>query len=711
MGAQQSCKACATCAADCAREEKDLADDLGDDDLPSDPAGAIFEETLDDVCLIDRQLMHFCASKNLAAVRWLIHLGANRAARDRNGTTCLHVACRSGTLAIAEEMMEARGLVQAVDVAGWTPLHVAVLMARREVVVSLLRAGAPPAKANCRGQLPSDLCADNGTFDALQSYQQHLLAAPGKPWVDGENLGQVEDTVTGKLEYEPFFVPRTHIIKVHQFKKEYQKLGVAIFNKSPGHGLGFLVATGATRDYPVDISSFLRRAKVDPAEVGSFLGEGYSLSHTIRLELFNSLALQNTGVIGALKVACQLVELPDDLQKINRLVQGVSRIWWRQHEKLAKERTRMGEVSSFSQEDVDDLELTGLCLKQYLPCSDTLYQLMFSAVLLHWYVFKDGSVPPRDMDFPRWRALNRGIENGIAEIPDVLQQGIHAKATKAFIREIAVGRSSANRVVEGGPDEGGGHDPKEKAKPSILASHAAVEGWAQIIGGFPRWAGATPARETGQVRQHTSDMFSEVTFRKGDSAPILSVLSGHVSLPALAAVHDLPGQPGRDGNDATWLSICYKLLFFCNAPPNASPYACLELDQVSVQSMHPSAGTIVLAGAIDRDGLDAIQSQIRIVLLLPDGRWQELHVATLELKFLNSEQLTLWSTHLMAACQRQGNEGFTNKERFGSPVKKPIMLDQRADEHLAMNGSVASTSQRAPLKPHQHPAGDDDLQL
>lgn len=35
-------------------------------------------------------------------------------------------------------------LAQALDVAGWTSLHIAVLMGRREVVVLLLTAGAPP---------------------------------------------------------------------------------------------------------------------------------------------------------------------------------------------------------------------------------------------------------------------------------------------------------------------------------------------------------------------------------------------------------------------------------------------------------------------------------------------------------------------------------------------------------------------------------------
>merc|ERR1719424_545206 len=125
---------------------------------------------------------------------------------------------------------------------------------------------------------------------------------------------------------------------LRSIKKEFQKIGTLMFNQQPGYGLAFLVASGVARDYPVDMSTFFRRSKVAINQVGSFLGEAFSLSHTIRLEFINSVVLQNTGVVSALARVFHMLQLPDDLQKINRLVHGVARIWWRQHERMVKDQ-------------------------------------------------------------------------------------------------------------------------------------------------------------------------------------------------------------------------------------------------------------------------------------------------------------------------------------------------------------------------------------
>ena len=73
------------------------------------------------------------------------------------------------------------------------------------------------------------------------------------------------------------------------------------------------------------MSTFLRRSKVyarflligcgqvDIKQVGNFLGEAFSLSHTIRLEFLNSVVLQNTGVVSALIQVFHMLQLPDDL--------------------------------------------------------------------------------------------------------------------------------------------------------------------------------------------------------------------------------------------------------------------------------------------------------------------------------------------------------------------------------------------------------------
>jgi len=166
-------------------------------------------------------------------------------------------------------------------------------------------------------------------------------------------------------------------------------------------------------------------------------------------------------------------------------------------------------------------ELRGLELKQYLTSSDALHQIMFSTVLLHWYIYKDGTGPRRDLDYKTWKKLNEGLESGGSDVPEHVQLQIHGLIDKAFIPELAVAsvgsRSPSETVVggPGGPDAGGGHGPgdgfaTEKPCPSLLGIYTALEGWAQMVGGgFPRPPGMT-GMQTVTYKQ-VSNIFSEIT--------------------------------------------------------------------------------------------------------------------------------------------------------------------------------------------------------
>jgi len=698
MGARQSCsKACSNCTADCTRPSQGNGDEFDDERPGGDPAGATFEETLEDLNSLDRHLMLFCGTSNLSAVRWLLHLGAHWDACDANGTTCLHVACRSGALSIVKEMIVREELMQAVDVAGWTALHIAVLMGRREVVVRLLQAGASLNKKNGKGQMPTELCADSGTFEALRSYETHQMTMPGKPWEFNRDVGPGEDIIGSRLQYEPFFVPRQPVIRSQQYKKEFQKIGMMMFNRQPGYGLAFLVASGVARDYPVDMSTFLRRSKVDIKQVGTFLGEAFSLSHTIRLEFINSVVLQNTGVVSALVQVFRMLQLPDDLQKINRLVHGVARIWWRQHERMVKDLSGNVVAPTKSKAVTPALafpeELVGLDLKQYLTSSDALHQLMFSSVLLHWYIYKDGPDKRRDMGYAVWRKLNECIEAGSTDIPEHVQLQVHGLIGKAFVPELAVATPSSNRSSAdsaGGPDEGGGHGPEDSAdrSKSMLVSSAATEGWAQIVGGgFPKPTGVAGGSQTVTYR-HMSNIFSEVTSSSSMLKGPMNVggpqdsISGPAAITSTAMEAFGPGPRSAGKDDFAWLSLCYTLLFFSAAPAGGAPYAFVELQKVSVLTVQPEARVLTLVGAPDPEEGDEDSAgagaggasgagdgahssmggatsesggknaqPVVIVLLLPDGRWQELNLPKLELRLPAVAELNMWSTHLIAACQ------------------------------------------------------------
>jgi len=562
MGSRASCgKACSDCASDCARPTNQIDDDR----ISGDPAGATFEETLEDLNAIDRHLLLFCASSNISAVLWLLHLGAHWDACDANGTTCLHIACRSGTLGIVEEMLQHTSLLEAVDTAGWTPLHVAVLMGRRDIVVRLLQKGAKPHIMNKKAQRPVELCADSATFQTLRQFDIHCKDFEGMPWTFQKDFSIDEESAGGPLQDQPFFVPRGPVVQSHLYKNEYQHIGTLMFNRQPGYGLAFLVASGVLRDHPANLSTFLRRNRVDIRQVGSFLGEVFSLSHTVRLEFINAARLHNTGVISALVKVFQMLQLPDDLLKMNRLVQSAARIWWRQHERVKDTNGQAARKDPPPETSADcnmrkpttyDLreEVTGHDLKHCLGSSDVLHQLMFSTIMLHWYIHNDGGGAQRSMDFPIWMRLNREVRSANSDLLESIQHRLHTIVSKTFIAELTVvGRNG--RSCRDGPDEGGGRGPGDEWAvngSSALAPSAKLEGWSQIVGGgFPRVSGLAGMQTV--TYRHNSTLFSEVTNSSGFMGSALTFHDGGLVEPASSG-------PRRD--DFAWLSCCHSLLFF-----------------------------------------------------------------------------------------------------------------------------------------------------
>lgn len=490
MGNRSFCaEAGMRCAADCARitinpgQDQDSLDEY----LACDPAGAVFEETLEELNDVNKQLLLFCSGANLAAVRWLFVIGAHREACDSNGTTCLHAACRSGTLPIIKDLV-ARGAapLDATDISGWTPLHIAVFMGRRDAVLYLLKSGASMQRKNLKGQTPMDLATDTWTMNALSSYMAHLQSKkPEEVWQyfqkeDGQAKEQFSSSATGGPRYEPFFVPRSPIIREQVYKKEFQKIGLEIFNRKPGQGLAFLVAVGSTRDYPVDMSAFLRRNRVDTAQIGNFLGEAFSLSQILRLEFMNSVKFIGTGVVSSLSKVFLSLQIPPDLQKIDRILHGVARIWWRQHEKLG----RVAEASSRPLSGDGDgegeaAELEGVELKQYFASADGLYQLMFSVLMLHWNLYAPIPASQR-MTLGEWLQVNKGLEGDGADVPIHIQKLIYNLVSRAFIPQLQIRKAE--------PPAGGENGTPRQ--PSPLAPHASVDGWVRLLGGgFPSPAG------------------------------------------------------------------------------------------------------------------------------------------------------------------------------------------------------------------------------
>jgi len=624
------------------------------------PAGATFLETLDDLNGLDHNLLLFCATGNLSAVMWLLFLGAKWDSRDANGTTCLHVACRSGSVKVVEEMAQHRQLLASVDSAGWTPLHVAVLMGHLEVVVLLLEAGAPPNCRNNRGQRPADLCVDPRTFEAFRSFELHRRNSPDSPWQFKGCL--IKESAGSCVTDQPFFVRRQPLLKTKLHKAEFENIGTLMFNRQPGAGLAFVVCTGVVHDHPSNLSTFLRQSGIDIRKVGSFLGEAFSLSHTVRLEFVNSSMLHNTGVISALVKVFIMVQMPDDLMKIDRLVQAVAKIWWRQHSKI-RENTVEEEEEDISQsaEAAAQGELVGLELRRCLTGFQVLHQLMFSTVLLHWYIHNDGTGATRMMDLATWRRMNHEACVGDGELMDMLQKQIYETICGRFIAELAIETPGSRgcREFQVAADFGSYSNCEwdagvlcetsnmvDQIEHSVLSPAATFEGWARIVGGgFPR-VSAVPGMETVTYQQY-STLFSEVTTSTGFlDSPSANSNDYGVGRPFVVEAKVIPKE-----NDFVWLSLCSTLLFIAASPITGAPYAFIELGKVCMTTANREELTLRISGGCsDEDSPhNDLFMPIKVVLLLPDGRWQELSVTKLDLSFSTAAAYDGWVSHIKAA--------------------------------------------------------------
>mmetsp|Transcript_79749 Transcript_79749/g.215622 ORF Transcript_79749/g.215622 Transcript_79749/m.215622 type:complete len:762 (-) Transcript_79749:29-2314(-) len=626
--------------------------ELFDDTSACDPAGTVFNETLEDLNEVDRLLLVFSSSSNLAAIRWLFALGANLDACDTSGTTCLHAACRSGSLPIVREFIRRELPLDTTDVAGWTALHVALFMGRRTVAMELMRSGADLVQRNSRGLAPSDLCSDVWLREAIHSCAAHRHTyGLQRAWEFGRESELGEDVqISSKLRFEPFFVPRSAIVKDLPKSGHLQHIGVEIFNQRPGQGLAFLVSTGAVRDFPVELSGFLSEHTVSLTQVGEFLGEDFSLSQTLRLEYINSVRLMGTGVVSCLAKVFKQFHIPTDMQKIDRLIDGIAQIWWRQHEQIRLKDTEPAEpLGNISSQETGEVE--GLRLMRQLKNYDTLHRLMFAAVMLHWNLY--APLPPSQRVTPeRWMEMNADIEQSCRADPAAraamrhIQSLIYNMVSRTFYPQLQIwssrpprslpsstplGAGSPGRVGSGG---GGGFSAGDGV-PVVAGGEpggepggvggGGAEGWALLVGGgFPSFAGSSGTITYRHIRSILSETTSTAftlaspnvsrqdpeAMALGDSAihshaprgAAFRHSSGRLPCAARSDLHPSPlgthGPPDLVGKgsrqDWVWLSVREGLLFLAPKPTNWAPYAFVHLRGVAVQAMDTSTCTITL---------------------------------------------------------------------------------------------------------------------
>mmetsp|Transcript_38590 Transcript_38590/g.110910 ORF Transcript_38590/g.110910 Transcript_38590/m.110910 type:complete len:758 (-) Transcript_38590:2-2275(-) len=641
-----------------------------------DPAGCIFDDTIKHLGDYEQTAFRFAGSGNLAALRWVFVFGADHEVRDKSGTTLLHVACRSGSLSIVKDLVR-RGLPIGVqDSAGWTPLHVASCMGRQDVILYLLRSGANPRCKNGRGQTPDELCSKPSVKEVVISSEglerdgmrSTGLGRPLGPYSPQHAEDNLREGAGASLHFEPFFVPREPVICEPGYRNDLQHVGVSIFNISPGHGVAWLVATGAVRDYPVEINGFLTRVGcVDKERFGEYLGEDYSNSQTLRLEFFNSLPLLGTGVVSALQIALEDISMPSDWIKVDRLLRGIAHFWWRQHDEEAADRGSGESRAPLSKPSQGRrgaaYELRGLELHRCLLGTDVLHRLLFSALLLERHVAAGSS-----MSLNEWVHLNMGIEAGGADVPVHVQTGIYrtiaeakeplwgkppapvARAQRldleprvacwAFVRYI--GRSQASHGLE------------SAAWPSSSLRSLVAEGGVASAG----QAGPLPGCDLGDSDDAVPLPSASEVGTCGFAAPAARRRVRAMSALAQPLHKDAPAEDCSEDEETVWASLRGCALLLAHEPGGAPPFAFVWLQHLVLHKADPTKRCLFLQGrqpqAHQQAQWTGSDEWVDMCLLLGDGRFQPLEAPRLVLRFPNQCGYEMWAERLTELCPPEG---------------------------------------------------------
>lgn len=649
-----------------------------DADIGCDPSGVVFDDTTRHLSELDQLTFRFAGSANLAALRWLFVFGANHEVYDSSGTTLLHVAARTGSLMIVKDLVR-RGLdSNTVDNAGWTALHVASCMGRRDISLYLMQSGAKAQLRNSKGQTAQDLCSHPWTREIVTVYDstsKAKFAEVGFPTraTDSNDYGtsSASTALGAALHFEPFFVPRDAILHEPSHREELQKLGIEIFNRSPGHGLAFLIAAGGVRDYPVEINSFLVRIGADPAQLGEFLGEDFPIAQTLRLEFLNSLPLLGTGVVAALETSFHEMAVPTGWIKVDRLTRGIAHFWWRQHEE---------ELQECPEGDLDAMrnltclgsrgELAGLELQRLLLGSESLHRLMFSALMLHQWLSRG-----QKMSLRQWVQLNTGIEGNGNDVPMHVQNGIYKGITEGSV-------SLSGRPV-----------------PSILPLAPQLEGWAYV-----HYSGRAQV-SSGTEHAAWPDASPRVLAAQGGASSVgRSAPLGHQDGTDMRRGDGMPGLPLDNSNplgEATWVSLHARLLLLSSGAVGAPPYAFVSLRHALLKEADIHTRRIILTSRSDGTWPPAATGDeywLELCLLLGDGRFQPMEAPLLELRMTADHDFEAWAAHFGEIC-RDDPKQRSKASLGGSFLAHETHLNKVVDELLEDRPAPAAGDQGLPTQP------------
>jgi len=110
---------------------------------------------------------------NAKKARSLLDRGAEPNAKDRLGTTALHLAALWGHKDIVSMLIAQGADVNATDDERWTPLHVAAMKGNAELLEVLMAHGASQSIIDRKGKTPVDLAEENRRKEAVDFLRQY----------------------------------------------------------------------------------------------------------------------------------------------------------------------------------------------------------------------------------------------------------------------------------------------------------------------------------------------------------------------------------------------------------------------------------------------------------------------------------------------------------------------------------------------------------
>ncbi|CAD7694077.1 unnamed protein product [Nyctereutes procyonoides] len=114
-------------------------------------------------------LLEAAARNDLEEVRQLLDSGVSPDLANEDGLTALHQSCIDDFREMVQQLLDAGAEVNARDSESWTPLHAAATCGHLHLVELLIARGADLLAVNTDGNMPYDLCEDEGTLDFLET--------------------------------------------------------------------------------------------------------------------------------------------------------------------------------------------------------------------------------------------------------------------------------------------------------------------------------------------------------------------------------------------------------------------------------------------------------------------------------------------------------------------------------------------------------------